>query len=198
MSAWIVSHGHIDAIVNFYSQQYRRARCGFAGAAFEPLEIKRYRRLPYSDGREADPYLGRVIVEDLKEQENRQRLGEILLNENWKSIWCRYPDTEKNLENAPGHIEEIEENSESKIDIGDETKTNIGGYRYKPCKFNECISLVQFFKAINCLDYQSCEHPEWQDSDAKYILDLMIRNVTRDMIVEKGIIGNYKDAKWGL
>ena len=199
MSAWIVSHGHIDAIVNFYLHQYGRARGNrFAGAQYEPLVIKRYRRLPYPDGREADPFKGRVIVEDLKEEENRQRLGEILLNENWKSIWYRYPDTKGNMNNAPGHIQEIEDNTNSTMDFGDETKTNIGGYRYKTCDFNKCISLGQFFKALECLDYQSCEHPEWEDSDAKYIIDLMMQDVTRTMILGEGMVQGYKDAKWGL
>ena len=199
MSAWIVSHGHIDAIVNFYLYRYGRARGNrFAGAQFEPLEMKRYRRLPYADGREADPYLGRVIFEDLREEKNRQRLGEILLNENWKSIWHRYPDTQENMNNAPGHIQEIEDNSDSTMDLGDETNTNIGGYRYKDCQYNDCISLGQFFKALHCLDYQSCEHPEWEDSDAKYIIDRMMQDVTTTMILEEGLVRGYKDAKWGL
>ena len=201
MSAWIVSHGHIDAIVNFYSQQYSRARCGFAGSNQEPLVIKRYRRLPYSDGREADPLFGRVLVEDLKEHENRQRLGEILLNENWTSIWYRYPDSKKDLTKAPGTIAEIEGPDvmlQSKMDVADETKINIGGYTYKPCAFNECVSLGQFFKALTCLNYQSCEHPEWEDSDAKYIIDMMRVDALNDMILEKGLVKGWKDAKWGL
>ncbi len=210
MSAWIVSHGHIDAIVNFYSQQYSRARegRGFVGFNQEPLVIKRYRRLPYSDGREADPYFGRVLVEDLKEHENRQRLGEILLNENWRSIWYRYPDTKKDLTKAPGTIAEIEGPDvmlQSKMDVADETKINIGGYTYKPCCghsslqfFCDCVSLGQFFKALNCLDYQSCEHPEWEDSDAKYIIDMMRVDALNDMILEKGLVKGWKDAEWCL
>ena len=76
MSAWIVSHGHIDAIVNFYLYRYGRARGNrFHGAQFEPLEIKRYRRLPYSDGREADPFMGRMIVEDLREEKKQTKTG---------------------------------------------------------------------------------------------------------------------------
>lgn len=67
-----------------------------------------------------------------------QEIGEILLNENIESIRFRYPD---DRENYMGF--EIDERAASL-----------------------CPTLVQIIKAANCLEYQSCEHDDYQQSQA--------------------------------
>jgi hypothetical protein len=57
----------------------------------------------------------------------------------------------------------------------------------------ECNPLTpgEMFKAINCLEYQSCEFDGWLESDA-YNLLRIIRNSTQERV------RGYEDAPWGI
>jgi hypothetical protein len=52
-------------------------------------------------------------------------------------------------------------------------------------------SPVEVLKAIRCLDYQSCEHPEWASSEAKSYLDAL----TMACVVK---LPGMDDAPWGI
>ncbi len=67
-----------------------------------------------------------------------QQIGEILLNENIESVRCRYPDDRENY-------------------MGFEIDERLAFTRQ---------STVQIIKAANCLEYQSCEHDAYWQSDA--------------------------------
>ena len=41
------------------------------------------------------------------------------------------------------------------------------------------VSNAQIIKALDCLEYQSCECPLWEESAAKYIMDLMRDSIKR-------------------
>jgi hypothetical protein len=46
-------------------------------------------------------------------------------------------------------------------------------------------------KAADCLDYQSCEHPEWDKSEAKQLLDAI-----RAAAISK--LPGYEEAEWAI
>ena len=52
-------------------------------------------------------------------------------------------------------------------------------------------SPVELIKACHCLDYQSCEHPEWEDSEARQIL-------LRIVDTESQRVEGYEQAAWGI
>jgi len=49
---------------------------------------------------------------------------------------------------------------------------------------------VQVLKAIDCLEYQSCEHPEWDASSACSFLNRLRRESIATLV-------GYSDAAWG-
>lgn len=51
------------------------------------------------------------------------------------------------------------------------------------------VSVVQVLKFIDCLEYQSCEHPEWNDSEAKVFC-----NALRNSLIFH--LPGYKEADW--
>ena len=50
-------------------------------------------------------------------------------------------------------------------------------------------------KAIGCLDYQSCERNDWDDSEAKKLLDKMYAALDGDKMRDTK---DYQDAPWGI
>jgi hypothetical protein len=182
MSAWIVSHGHIDAIVNFYCNEHHNNRLY---KDTSPMKFERYINNNWTE-----------IIGDLDECSeeiyvNRQRLGEILLNENIRSVEARYSRSSR--ADLPGVIVEVEAMAEHQKEY--EAADNLGGYKYNPNNHRN-ISVGQFISCLNCLDYQSCEHDEWEDSNAKFIIDTMKHNVIRHQVLPD--VEGFNDAKWGL
>lgn len=51
---------------------------------------------------------------------------------------------------------------------GDENSAQADGYRFK---MQTPPKAVEVLKAINCLEYQSCEHDGWKNSTAKALLE---------------------------
>ena len=91
--------------------------------------------------------------------------GQMLWDENIRSVryWYDDPDT------LPGPI--------------DETFV----YIHVPVAASE--DPVQTLKAIHCLEYQSCEHPEWKDSEAYAALQALAHRAIR-------ALPGYDDAGW--
>lgn len=86
-------------------------------------------------------------------------LGFMLWNENLLSIKYRYPDCGPN--DRPGPIVDEEGGIDAVIEH----------YSYSP--FAVSLSPVAILKAINGYEYQSCEHPEWERSEAKTFCDYL-------------------------
>ena len=107
-----------------------------------------------------------------------QEIGEKLYSENVKSIRYRYPDDDEDY---------------GKFAI-DERAAFI-----RP-------SLVQIIKAANCLDYQSCEHPSYRQSEVCRMLDAVTALALKELPVrvnghawnEKNIYDHpeYDKAAW--
>jgi hypothetical protein len=64
---------------------------------------------------------------------------------------------------------------------------------YAPCEWASFhpFSQVQIVKAAHCLNYQSCEHPGWENSDAHKLLTTIIGKNDED-------IPGYDAAQWEI
>tara|TARA_R110000787_G_scaffold9902_1_gene34247 strand:- start:10381 stop:10728 length:348 start_codon:yes stop_codon:yes gene_type:complete len=86
-------------------------------------------------------------------------IASLLANANVASIHARYPDTQESLSNAPGPIglttveDYVGQCVASAVEV-DESQH----------------SAAQMHGLISCLDYQSCEVSDWDDSKAGLLL----------------------------
>lgn len=109
-------------------------------------------------------YVSRV-GEELK-RETATRIAKMLAQENWESVSYRY------------QRESIYNPSEA-LTV---TDSDINEAR--------CKSPVEIIKSAQCLEYQSCEHPGWNESNAKkQIASIIDRAITW--------LSGYEDANWG-
>ena len=105
--------------------------------------------------------------------ENRLNdLGDMFIRENLSSIHYRYPNTLQNPENTPGP----------------EDLYWTKKYVYqRPARVP---NVVEALKVIDCYAYQSCEHPEWETSEAYKICAKL-----REMLITA--LPGYNAAPWG-
>jgi len=110
----------------------------------------------------------------LKALEHGQRpdaIGEILWHENVVSVRTRYPDDAEDSLPGPNEL----------------TMVDVLTYRFtRP----PLPSVVEALKLIDCLEYQSCEHDEWDTSEACHFLGSLRRALIR-------CLPGYEKAPWG-
>lgn len=95
--------------------------------------------------------------------------GRALLRECIASVSYRYPD-----------------------DRPDELPGIVSGFdpdHYEWTDFGSLISAIECCKAIDCYEYQSCEHPGWSGSGARAFCERL-----RDALV--GVMAGYEAAPW--
>lgn len=96
--------------------------------------------------------------------------GQILWSENVRSVVGRYPDCPKDA--LPGPTAE-------------------SLYMFEPTKgVWPDLDPVQVLKAARCLNYQCCDHEEWEGSEACRFLDNLITCAI-------GALPGYDAAEWG-
>jgi hypothetical protein len=98
------------------------------------------------------------------------KVGQMLWDENIKSVLCRYPEDTK--ETAPGPCGE-----NYVFALSD----NAPWLEFDP---------VQVLKACDCYEYQSCEHDEWKSSEAFDFINRLRQHAWSS-------IKGYEDAAWG-
>lgn len=130
MSAFIVNETHIDALVTYAVNK----------------------RASYWD----EINQTRVDITTF----NADRIGQILHDENVRSVNYRYAETDKSDE-----------------------------YRWH--FYTKPLSAAQVIKACDCLDYQSCETPDWEESTAWRILQEIKSTAMRH-------IPGYESAEWEI
>lgn len=69
-------------------------------------------------------------------------------------------------------------------------RTKRTGFGYCPASIDG-ITSVQIIKLCHCLDYQSCEHKQWERSKAKAFLRSVIDRATMKL-------PGYEQAKWSI
>lgn len=92
-----------------------------------------------------------------------QDLGQMLVDENYLSVNYRYRGEE-----GPAHK-----------------------YKFHPLTNARKTKAVVILKLCACYEYQACEHPEWEESKARKVID-RIRNKAINELP------GYDDAPWGL
>lgn len=93
---------------------------------------------------------GAIRKIDSTDIDRLNEVGQMLWDENRKSIECRYPDTRDNFcELAPGA-----------------TGENFV-YIHNPEQFWHNIKPAQVINSVKCYEYQSCEHGGWHESEAR-------------------------------
>lgn len=97
----------------------------------------------------------------------------MLLLENIRSVSHRYPN-DKSSASLPGATQD------EPITAGD----------FARAAFANNPSPVQVLKSIACLEYQSCEHPGWTDSEAHAFLRALERRAIN-------ALPGYDEAAWG-
>lgn len=103
------------------------------------------------------------------EREQLDRIGQMLLDENARSVDFRYRDRSDNGQ-------------------------PVAPYRFRPGTPKQWIHgswQAQTLKAIACLRYQSCEHPGWESSEAFAFLHAL-----ESMTIDR--IHGYQDAEWDI
>jgi len=136
MSAYLVEYEHINYLV---------------GAMLCPATV---RLMPFSYWSPTQKRCVEVRSEDAS------AVGQMLWEENAKSVSYRYKEAKKTL----------------------------GPYHRR--RHYRAFDPIQLYKACECLGYQSCEHPEWDTSDAKACLDAL-----RSCAIHSH--EDYDKANWG-
>ena len=95
-------------------------------------------------------------------------VGQMLLDENVNSVRHRYPGSGDNL---PGRTDR-EYLTPFVHDI-----------------WQTVPSVVQVLKLLDCYEYQSCEHPEWDDSEARAFCQALRSQ-------QIGRLPGYEEARW--
>jgi hypothetical protein len=160
MSAYIVSRGHIAYLV----EAGRRWGTG-SPAVCRPLQ--------WYGGRSQYAFEGAGGNTPPPRQRNAAEVGQMLWDENIRSIHARYPDTVGNLANAPGITGE--------------------NYRYRAHSITSSTRLIApdiagVVMACRCFAYQACETDDWEQSEAHGYIEAL-----KDRALER----LSKDAHWG-
>lgn len=100
-------------------------------------------------------------------------LGRILWMENVASVKYRYHDEPESDLPGPG---------DWKPGTAD---------RFRFWASTPSLPIVTFLKQLACLEYQSCEHPDWETSKARKLIERM-----QDMAIS--CLPGYEEAPWGI
>lgn len=112
----------------------------------------------------ADPSLG--TARELYPSGDRamwEQAGSMLWAENWRSVCYRYPDT---------------------------TSGRAPLFGWKPRRLPP-VEPVQVLKACACFEYQACETPDWEESEAFRFIDSLRRHAI-------AALDGYEDAAWDI
>lgn len=164
MSCFVVAKAHIDALLTAGMAQHHRGESWLSWFSRELTEEEE--RSGYAVGAPWGP--GSVaIAERLRRElapETADEVGQMLWDENRISYAHRYGEQ---AEFMPYRYERL------------------GGPLAAP------PSAVQTLKAIDCYEYQSCEHPSWHVGEAKRFCDALRRRMISRL-------DGYDEADWEI
>ena len=106
----------------------------------------------------------------MNDREAAAKAGQLLWNENIRSVEGRYPDCVGKPENMPGPVDEVFIYAHSRDWTGN-------------------LEPVQVLKACNCYEYQSCEHEGWKTSEARAFIEALRSEAIR-------ALPGYETAQW--
>jgi hypothetical protein len=100
------------------------------------------------------------------DRHNADAFGALLIQENVASIRYLYPDWD---------------------DLPDPSAYTYR--RFRPFDGHDTADIAQVCKAVACYEYQTCEHPGWETSEAKRICE----QITKGYLTR---LPGYEDAQW--
>jgi len=164
MSAFVVSKAHIDLLVAAAIRGPRPERGIMPDTTWQTLRwwSKPAREIRSMDLQELQGFRREA------QPERASEIGWMLLLENVRSVQYRYSDA------------------------GDDLPGPVSAYWREPYAWQDPgyrLSVVEALKALDCYAYQSCEHAEWEDSEAAQFAEALRRALVHAL---KG----YEDAPW--
>lgn len=168
MSAFVVSQHHISALVNAAEVYARYERCAFRWH-HNDTEYE----LVHAGGNDDEWTDHNPWGNIHRRTMTPQTLGQALLDECIRSVFHRYEDCETVAE-LPGYTPDLTERGAT--------------YKHNPMVN---VRPIVALKAIDCYEYQSCEHPAWESSMAYAFCDSLRRALVRDL-------PGYEDAPWEI
>jgi hypothetical protein len=163
MSAFIVSKKHIDALVG-------------AAIAYKGRGIQAFRWIapnPFQSGNSS------YDVDCALDLVNADQVGRMLWKENIRSVCHRYPEKDRaELSEAFSGYREAAEYADAET------------YRFRRL-LDTLPALPALLKAIDCYEYQSCEHPEWEVSSARAFCQALRKTLIQQL-------PGYDAAPWGI
>lgn len=167
MSAFVVSKDHIDAMV----------QAGLSGSSF---------KLTWRHDGEHHELT----------HANADQVGAMLWAENVASVEHRYSPPGREAIYGEGWESEADFDLPGKYRVETiapgvapiEVPEWIGGYTFPLGRVKQ-LAPVAVLKAIDCFEYQSCEHPEWEGSEARAFCEAL-----RDDMI--GRLPGYSEADW--
>lgn len=167
MSAFLVDKRHVDVLVAL-------ALHGPRGGTVSPDTVWHEPRWAENDPRDCASWqdvtwrrASHMSTTDLLSRADlcaADELGDLLWAENAASLRYRYSDSDDMFPTEYAH-----------------------GYAYERPSY--IPTAVEGLHAIACLEYQSCEHPEWQDSEACRFLASLQGSLI-------AALDGYRDAPW--
>jgi hypothetical protein len=190
MSAFVVSKEHIDVLVQAALHGAKDSEPTYHGDTLRwqidpagPFSRENVRELVAYEGASAN-----------YQPMTPDEFGDMLVRENVRSVIGRYPDTLDGTP-MPGPIQEYW-NAPYRFPEG--VKPMVPGMAAIVVAAHPDIETtvrrltsVEVLKTIHCLNYQSCEHAEWETSEAKSALEALSEAITHRL-------PGYDAAPWGL
>jgi len=145
MSAWVVDSTHIDVLLAFgLSDPSEKLRWLIDGEG--PWDAANVRELTYGTA---------------------TAVGRTLFQDNIASVCFRY--------STPGRTIYYGEEAAAEMEAGGSDTADLyeAELAYTFTDPNYVLTPGELFKAVACLDYQSCEHDGWASSESRRILDAL-------------------------
>ena len=177
MSAYVVDKAHIDALVRAGLVLPARQVQGGRLRWFWPEITQADREATYQAGAAWGPRSAQLAEErrrELTPSAGADRVGAMLWSENVRSVCFRYDEPE-DADELPGPV-----------GFG---VLDVAGYRFGPGVFLPDVDPVAVLKAIDGYEYQSCEHPGWEASEAHAFCEALRRAAI-------GCLPGYAEASW--
>lgn len=163
MSAYIVSKAHIDALTDV-------ACNGPSGVTVSPMNTWRF---SYYLGGACRIHVLRPGLEAHEGERSADEIGQILVDENVRSVEYRYPRAVNDDGGLPGPI------------------AAYYGEPYTLTPRRRSLTAVETLAALSCYEYQACEAPDWEKSEAYKLCDALRRLVIH-------FLPGYDAAGWEI
>lgn len=174
MSAWIVHKTHIDLLTRFALRASGRE-------SFQWWQVN-----------EQGEYAGWRRLDELASGEDPERFspsqfGQLLVSENVESVAYRYSEPGRSYYYGQDVAQAMEDLAEAELP-GPCDRYYLAPYVYANPGYT--LTPGELFAAIDCLDYQSCEHDGWRRSEAFAALEALRGAACRQ-------VDGYADAPHG-